>query len=71
MRYAQVKGGQKLHLVFEAGEGWDDQHLVPAGHLSAPICGRRLPPEGYRLTINVPMGAACKNCLRAARAKGL
>lgn len=71
MRYTQVKGGQKLHLAFEAGEGWDAQHLIPAGRLSAPICGRELPLEGYRLNVNIPMGAACKNCLRVARARGL
>ncbi|SNR99842.1 hypothetical protein SAMN04488503_2261 [Humidesulfovibrio mexicanus] len=71
MRYAQIKGGQKLHLVFEAGEGWDDQHLVKAGHVSAPICGRQAPPEGYRMTCNLSLGEACKNCLRVARAKGL
>lgn len=35
MRYLQVKGGQKLHLVYEAGEGIDAQHLIPAGKISA------------------------------------
>lgn len=63
MIYAQVKGGQKLHLAYEAGEGRDNQHLVMAGYISNPICG--IPaPDGYRMTINVPLANACKRCLR-------
>lgn len=63
MRYAQIKSGQKLHLVYEAGEGVDSQHLVPAGHLSSPLCGKRV-DGNYRMTINVPLRAECKNCRR-------
>ena len=70
MIYAQIKRGQRLHLVYEAGEGRDDQHLVKAGYLSDPICGQPA-PDGYRMTINVPLANACKRCLivDAARSK--
>jgi len=63
----QIKDGQKLHLVYEAGEGKDDQHLVKAGHISSPICGRGFDKNGnYKMTINVPLGHACKRCLKIA-----
>lgn len=66
MRYIQIKRGQKLHLAYEAGEGKEDASLIKAGHISAPICGRGFDENGsFRMTINVPMGKACKNCLRA------
>lgn len=68
MLYAQVKGGQKLHLVYEAGEGPDDLHQVKAGYLSNPICGRAA-PDGYRMTINVPLANECKNCRRVVDAR--
>ncbi|WP_333710331.1 hypothetical protein [Malikia spinosa] len=68
MIYAQVKGGQKLHLAYEAGEGRDDQHLIKAGYISDPICGRPA-PEGYRMTINLPLANACKRCLRVYAAR--
>ena len=69
MRYMQIKGGQKLHLVYEAGEGVNHQNLIESGHISAPICGRGLDTSGkytagYRMTINVPLANACKRCLR-------
>ncbi len=65
---AQVKGRQKLHLAYEPGEGKDGQSLVLAGHLSAPICGRKA-PDGYRMTINVSWANACKRCLRVYAAR--
>lgn len=68
MIYAQVSGGQKLHLAYEPGEGPDDKHLVRAGYVSDPICGRPA-PEGYRMTINVPLANACKRCLRVYAAR--
>lgn len=37
MRYAQIKGGNKLHMVFEAGEGWSSDKLTPAGHVRGII----------------------------------
>jgi len=67
MRYMQIEGGQKLHLVHEIDN-----------RLSAPICGRGFKggerySGGYRMTINLPfsLGMACKNCWRiyAARTK--
>jgi hypothetical protein len=66
MRYAQIRGGQKLHLVYEPGEGIDSAHLMAAGFLSDPLCGRTF-DGNYRMTINMPLGAACKNCLRVWR----
>ena len=67
MLYAQVESGQKLHLVCEAGEEYRGQ-VVRRGYLSAPLCGR--PVEGdYRMTCNLPLAHACKNCLRVARAQ--
>ena len=63
MIYAQVNGGQKLHLVYEAGESADNTSIVRAGYISNPICGR-LAPNGYRMTINVPLANECKNCRR-------
>ena len=57
MRYAQVKSGQKLHLVFE----------LHNESLTNPICGRKV--EGYRMTINLPLGNACKNCQKRANSK--
>lgn len=63
MRYAQIKGGLKLHLVYEPGEGQDNQHLVKAGFLSDPLCGQKF--EGnYRMTCNMPLGHACQRCQR-------
>lgn len=68
MRYMQIKPKQKLHLVYEAGEGKDKSHLIEAGHISAPICGRGFDEYGnFRMTINAPLGNACKNCLRIIR----
>lgn len=68
MRYAQIKAGQRLHLVYEAGEGTDMQHLIPADQVSLPLCGRKF--EGnYRMTINVPLANACKNCARVYNAR--
>jgi len=41
--------------------------------LSSPICGRRADnkdyKDGYRMTINFPMGAGCGNCLRVYNAR--
>ena len=60
MIYAQIKSGRKLHLVCEGGEE-DRGSVVKYGYLGAPLCGQ--PMEGnYRMTINVPLGNACKRC---------
>ena len=69
MRYMQIKSGQKLHLAYEAGEGKDKKNLIEAGFISAPICGRGFSENGgFRMTINVPLGNACKRCLRVYNA---
>lgn len=64
MRYAQIKSGQKLHLVYEPGEGKDDASIIRAGYISAPLCGSPGFKGNYRMTINVPMRSECKNCRR-------
>src|SRR5688500_5580071 len=66
--YAQIRKGRRLHLAYEAGEGRTPQTLVPAGFVSAPLCGRSI-PNGYRMTINVPLANACKACRRVWRAR--
>lgn len=63
MRYAQIGARQKLHLVYEPGEGASPTSLIPAGRLSRPLCNRPF-TDHYRMTINVPLGHACRNCLR-------
>lgn len=68
MRYAQIAAGKKLHLVYEPGEGRDAAHLVPAGRLSLPLCNKPV-VGGYRMTINVPLGHACRNCQRVHSAR--
>lgn len=68
MRYAQFRSGQKLHLVYEPGEGKGDSDIVRVGYLSSPLCGRS-ETGGYRMTINVPLANACKNCLRVYRSR--
>lgn len=35
--------------------------------LPCPLCGRRT--DRYRMTINVPLGHACKNCRRVLAAE--
>jgi hypothetical protein len=73
MRYMQIADGQKLHLVYEPGEGRDEQHLIKANHIGLPICGRKADnpkySNGFKMTINVPLGNACKNCLRVFSAR--
>ena len=69
MIYAQIKSGQKLHLAYQPGEGKNDSEIVRAGFLSAPICGQPMGDSGYRMNINVPLGSACKRCLRVYRAR--
>lgn len=70
MIYMQIKSGQKLHLGYEAGEGKDDQHLIKADYVSAPICGRGFDKDGnHRMTINVPLGNACRNCWKVYKSR--
>ncbi len=67
MIYAQVSSGQRLHLVYEPGEGKDDASIVRAGFLSAPLCGR--PAPKYRMSCNLPLGNACRACSRVWSAR--
>lgn len=60
---AQIKSGHKLHLAFQAGEGYDYEHLTPAGCLSAPLCHTKGFRGRYRMNINLPLRNACKNCV--------
>lgn len=70
MTYMQIKSGQKLHLVYEPGEGRDDSHLIKSGYIGAPLCGRGFDSNGdHRMTINVPLGNSCGNCQRVYRAR--
>lgn len=57
MRYAQRKSGQKLHLVYE----------LPEGGVTNPVCNTKT--DNFRMTINVPLGNACRNCLRRLNSK--
>lgn len=66
MRYAQIKAGHKLHLVFEPGEEYRGE-VIRSGFISAPLCGTPHFKGKYRMTINVPLANACKNCLRVWR----
>lgn len=68
MTYAQIKSGHKMHLVYEPGEGPDDNNIVRAGHLSTPLCGAKV-ERGYRMTCNVSLSYACKNCRRVFEAR--
>lgn len=68
MIYAQIKRGRKLHLAMQPGDPFKGQ-LVPAGHISPPICGTPWPGR-YRMTINVPLGHACKKCRQALNRVG-
>lgn len=65
MIYAQIKSGNRLHLVCEPGEEFRGE-IIRAGHLSRPLCGT--PRTGYRMTINVPLGHACKRCAQIYKA---
>lgn len=60
-RYAQEYRSQKLHIV----EAYVDGSVAQRAY-----CGRRPEHRGaWRMTINVPLRHACKNCLRVWRAK--
>ena len=54
-RYAQHRGGQKLHLAEAVGESQIKTRV---------LCGRVF--DKFRMTINLPLGHACKNCIRQA-----
>lgn len=59
-RYAQHKGGQKLHIVpVLSGR---------ANMADTALCGKRVSRWG--MTINVPLGHCCGNCARINRQRG-
>lgn len=58
-RYAQEKGGQKLHIVPEIGS----YQMV-----NEALCGKQV--SRWRSTFNVPLGHCCKNCMRVDRLNG-
>lgn len=62
LRYAQEYGGQRLHLV--------EAHTDGSVSYRA-LCGKKPAKRGnWRMTINCPLGNACKKCLKVAdRAK--
>jgi len=66
MIYAQVSGGNKLHLACEAGEVYWGK-VIRDGCISAPLCRTPAFRGNYRMTINVPLAHACKNCRRIER----
>ena len=66
MRYAQIKSGGKLHLVYDPGEGHGAE-IVRAGTLSQPLCGTHA--ASYRMTCNVPLAHACRRCRRVHNAR--
>lgn len=66
MTYAQISGGNKLHLACEPGEVYWGK-VIRAGYISAPLCRTSAFRGNYRMTINVPLAHACKNCLRVER----
>lgn len=57
-RYAQAKGGLKLHLV-EAWKVFGAQRVSPRA-----LCG--YVPARWRMTINVPLAHACERCQNVA-----
>jgi hypothetical protein len=63
MLYAQIAKGQKLHIVREAGERIDGE-IVRYGNLSRPLCNAPHFKGRYRMTCNLPLANACRNCLR-------
>lgn len=62
MIYAQIKGGNKLHLVEEHIDNYGGGKSV-----GQPLCG--IVALKYRMTINLPLGNACKNCQRVFNAR--
>lgn len=65
MIYAQISGGNKLHLACEPGEEYRGE-VIRKDYISAPLCRTPAFKGRYRMTINVPLGHACKTCRRLA-----
>ena len=60
-RFAQEKPGQKLHIVPVVS---GDSNVA-----NTALCGRHV-NHHWRMTINVPLGHACHNCVRIDRQRG-
>ena len=61
MSGAQEYGGQRLHLVREVDPTFNGGREVE----DHALCGRSNGKRGHwRMTINVPLANACKNCVR-------
>lgn len=61
LRYAQEAGGQQLHLVGSYSDGTVENRA---------LCGRTPKRRGHwRMTINAPLGHACRRCLRVYDAR--
>lgn len=58
VRYAQEKGGQKLHIVASFADG---------SVSTEALCGKK---AQWRKTFNVPLAHCCKNCNRVDRLNG-
>lgn len=58
IRYAQGKGGQRLHIV----------PVLSGDVLNTALCGRHV--DHWRMTINVPLAHCCRNCMRVNRRRG-
>lgn len=56
--YAQEKSGQKLHIV----------PVISDGVSNTALCGKHV--KTWRMTINVPLAHACRNCARVDRKRG-
>lgn len=69
MTWAQIRGGNKMHLALEAGEALPSGEVIRRGFISAPLCGTRAFRGEYRMTSNVPWGHSCRNCVRIANAR--
>lgn len=59
-RYAQEKGGQKLHIVPVIS---GDYNMADTA-----LCGKRV--THWRSTFNMPFGRCCHNCARVNRRRG-
>ena len=62
MIYAQIKAGNKMHMVEEYIDNYKGTKT-----LSNPLCGIKV--TSYRMTCKLPLSHACKNCVRVFNAR--
>jgi hypothetical protein len=60
IRYAQAKGGQRMHIVPSMGDG---------DVAKTALCGKHV--EYWRMTCNLPLANCCHNCMRIDRLNGI